>query len=125
HWNLQCGKFESHPALAPALRLDDGGELVHGLLHVTIDDQIVVLPPGRDLLARPGKTAGGPDRGVGELVHSLLHVTIDDQIVVLPPGRDLLARPGKPAGDLDRRVAVALPEPRLEVLSGRRPDEDR
>src|ERR1700693_4335365 len=84
-WDLHVGKFESQPARAPALRLDDGGELVHGLLYVAIDDEILVLPPGRDLLARPGE----------------------------------------PAGDLDGRVAVALPEPRLELLHGRRHDEDR
>src|SRR6266540_2487764 len=84
-WNLHVGKFESQPARAPALRLDDGGKLVHGLLHVAVDDEIVVLPPGRDLFARPGE----------------------------------------PAGDLDGRVAVALSQPRLELLHGRRHDEHR
>src|SRR6266581_9428618 len=30
-------------------------------LHVAIDDEIVVLPPGRDLLARPRQPAGDLD----------------------------------------------------------------
>src|SRR5712692_3383869 len=84
-WHLHVWELQGEAARAPALRLDHGGELVHGLLDVPVDDEVVVLAP----------------RG------------------------NFLARPVEPSHDLDGRVALPLPEARLQLLHGRRHDEDR
>src|SRR5690242_20925472 len=47
--HLHVGETQGQSARAAALGLDDGRELVHRFLHVTVDDQEIVLPPRRDL----------------------------------------------------------------------------
>src|SRR3972149_5812770 len=60
---LHVRESERESARAAALGLDDGGELVHGVLHVPVDDQVIILSPGRDFLAgpaEPGLHGAGP-----------------------------------------------------------------
>src|SRR5262249_14648865 len=56
-WDLHVREFECETAGAPALGMDDRRELVHSLLHVPVDDQVFVLPPGGDLLAGAAEPA--------------------------------------------------------------------
>src|SRR5260370_39281790 len=51
-WYLQAGECQAEPRRAAALGLDDRGQLLHGLLDVTVHQQVVAAPPERDLLAR-------------------------------------------------------------------------
>src|SRR5260370_16671743 len=83
-WYLQVGECQAEPRRAAALGLDDRGQLLHGLLDVTVHQQVVVAPPERDLLARARQAP-----------------------------RDLLLVVGAP-----------LPQPLLQLLHGRRADED-
>src|SRR5262249_46377317 len=54
---LHVRELESEAARPAALGLDDGRELIGGLLHVPVDDEIVVLSPRRNLFARPRQPA--------------------------------------------------------------------
>src|SRR5690349_22961929 len=61
--HLHVGETQGQSTRAAALGLDDGRELVHRFLHVTVDDQVIVLPPRGDLLLgaaeAPRDVAGG------------------------------------------------------------------
>src|SRR5262245_6335790 len=57
-WYLHVGEFEGETVGAASLRLDQLGELVHRVLHVPVDDQIVVVPPRGNLLAGAGEPPG-------------------------------------------------------------------
>src|SRR2546422_2723504 len=50
---LQIGQGEAEAYDSTALGQNDRLELLHRLLHIAVHDEVIVLPPQRDLLARP------------------------------------------------------------------------
>src|SRR5437762_2848892 len=112
--HLQIGERELQAARAAALRLDDRRQLLHRLLHVTVDDEIIVLPPQRNFLPGARQAAADLRFGVGaalaqalfELLHGWRHDEHEHRLRVARPE---LRRPLR----VDVEQDVAAPSERL------------